>query len=147
MNISVIGGSKCSVKTAKKAEELGQLIAENKWILICGGGSGVMEAACKGAYKAGGVTVGLLPEITDKYANKYLTVKIPMGIGYARNIFVVRASDYIIAVDGKTGTLSEIAFALNEGKKVYGIETWDIPGVIKVLSPQEAVERVKVDVK
>ncbi|MBU1524209.1 MAG: hypothetical protein KKG50_06085, partial [Candidatus Omnitrophica bacterium] len=62
---------------------------------------------------------------------------------YARNILVVRAAEVIVAIDGKYGTLSEIAFALNEGKRVYGIETWDIKGIIKVESPQEAIERIK----
>ena len=87
-----------------------------------------MEAACQGAKAAGGLTVGILPGHNPKEANRFVDVKIPTGLGYARNLFVVRAADIIIAVDGKYGTLSEIAFAFNEGKSVLGIETWKIKG-------------------
>jgi len=143
MNVAVVGGCKCSRKIYKIAQRLGQLIALEGWVLICGGGSGVMEAACKGVKEKGGLTVGILPSFDAREANPYLDIKIPTGLGYARNILVVRAAEAIVAIDGRYGTLSEIAFALNEGKRVYGIETWDIKGTIKVKSPQEAIERIK----
>ena len=143
MNVAVVGGCKCSRKIYKIAQRLGQLIALEGWVLICGGGLGVMEAACKGAKEKGGLTVGILPSFDAREANPYLDIKIPTGLDYARNILVVRAAEVIVAIDGKYGTLSEIAFALNEGKRVYGIETWDIKGIIKVESPQEAIERIK----
>jgi hypothetical protein len=143
MNIAVIGGDSCSKKVGKVAQQLGELIASQGWVLICGGGSGVMEAACKGAKQKGGFTVGILPGYGGREANPYLDVKIPTGLGYARNILVVRSADFIVAIDGKYGTLSEIAFALNEGKLVYGIATWEIKGVIKVKTPQEAVKRIR----
>ena len=106
-----------------------------------------MEAACKGAKEEGGLTVGILPSFDESVANRFLDVKIPTGLGYARNILVVRASGFLIAIDGKYGTLSEIAFALNEGKTVVGIDTWKIKGVIKVKTPKEAVARIKRLVK
>ena len=59
--VSVIGGHKCDKKTANLAETVGKIIAEQKAILVCGGLSGVMEAACKGAKEAGGVTIGIIP--------------------------------------------------------------------------------------
>jgi len=102
-----------------------------------------MEAACKGAKEKGGLTVGILPSYEGKEANAYLDVKIPTGLGYARNILVVRASDFLVAVDGKHGTLSEIAFALNEGKPVLGINTWDIKGIVRVRTPKEALRKIK----
>ncbi len=141
MNIAVIGGFKCSKKFYKCAYELGKLIAQNGWILICGGRTGVMEAACKGAKEKDGLTVGILPSVNGKDANAYVDVKIPTGIGYARNIFVVRAADIVIALDGKYGTLSEIAFAFNENKPVIGIDTWDIKGIIKVKNPEQAIKK------
>ena len=142
LNIGVVGGFKCSKKIYKIAEELGRKIAEKDWVVICGGGSGVMEAVCKGARQKGGLTVGILPSIQGKEANPYLSVKIPTGLGYARNFLIVRAADILVAVDGKQGTLSEISFALCEGKKVLGLETWDIPGIIKVNNPSQAVEKI-----
>lgn len=143
MNISVIGGSTCSKKDYKIARELGRLIAQQGWTLVCGGRTGIMEAACRGAKEASGTTVGILPSIDAKEGNKYLDVKIPTGLGFARNILVVRASDIIVAVSGKYGTLSEIAFAFNENRKVIGINTWKIKGVIQVKTPQQAVSYIK----
>jgi len=147
MNVAVIGGSECSKEVYKIAKEAGELIAKERWTLICGGSSGVQEAACCGAKEKGGLTVGILPSSDGHEANSYLDVKLPTGLGYARNILVVRTADVIVAIDGKHGTLSEIAFALNEEKKVYGINTWDIKGVIKVKSPQEAIEKIKKNKK
>jgi len=147
MNVAVIGGYKCSKKAYEIAEKVGFLIAQEGWILICGGGRGVMEAASKGAKAGGGISVGILPTFDESVANPYLDVKIPTGLGYARNFLIVRAADCLVAVDGKYGTLSEIAFALNEGKRVYGIDTWNIKGIIKVETPQEAIKRIKRDFK
>lgn len=147
MNIAVIGGSTCAKETYKTAKVTGELIAKEGWILVCGGGSGVMEAVCRGAKKAKGLTIGILPSYGGEEANDYLDIKIPTGLGFVRNTLVVRAADYIIAIDGKYGTLSEIGFALAEGKVVIGINTWDIEGVVKVESSQQAIEEVKKHVK
>ena len=146
INVAVIGGSTCSKKIYTQAKELGSLIAQEGWTLICGGGPGVMEAVCRGAKEKKGLTVGILPSFEGKEANPYLDVKIPTGLGYARNILVVRAADAIVAIDGKYGTLSEISFALNEEKKVYGIDTWSIKGIIKVKSAKEAIAKIKKEV-
>ncbi|MBN2482714.1 MAG: TIGR00725 family protein [Candidatus Omnitrophica bacterium] len=143
MNIGVIGGYKCSKSVYKTAYTVGTLIAQERWTLVCGGGSGVMEAACRGAKEAGGLTVGILPTDDERSANAYVDVKIPTGFGYARNILVVRASLALIAIDGKYGTLSEIAFGCNEEKPVVGIDTWDIKGVFKVKTPQAAIEYIR----
>lgn len=147
MNVAVVGGHKCSKKIYRIAEELGSLIAQQGWVLVCGGGPGVMEAACKGAKKQGGLTVGILPSSDEGEANKYLDVKIPTGLGYARNILVVRAAEAVIAISGEYGTLSEIAFAFNEEKPIVGIDTWEIEGVKKVKTAKEAVNYIKKKVK
>jgi len=147
MNISVIGGSRCSKKDYEIARELGRLIAKEGWTLICGGRTGVMEAACCGAKEAGGTTVAILPSADGKDANAYVDVKIPTGLGYARNVLVVRASDIIVAVSGQYGTLSEIAFAFNEDRHVIGINTWKIKGVIHVKTPLQAISKIKVILK
>jgi len=102
-----------------------------------------MEAACRGAKSQGGITVGILPSYDGKDANSYVDIKIPTGLGYARNILVVRAADIVVAVSGHYGTLSEIAFSFNEEKPIIGINTWKIKGIIKVNSAQAAVARIK----
>ena len=149
MNITVIGGHSCSKESYNFAYELGKLIAKEGWILISGGKEGVMEAVCRGAKEQGGLTVGILPGYDQKEANDYVDIKLPTGLGYARNVLVVRASDVVIAVSGEYGTLSEVGFALSEKKIVIGIDSWDIKGVIKVKTPQAAIAQVKkeLDVK
>jgi hypothetical protein len=97
-----------------------------------------MEAACRGAQEAGGTTVGILPGTEE--GNPYLGITIRTGLGPARNVLVVLSADAVIAVGGKYGTLSEIAIALKTGRTVYGINTWDIEGVIPCATPEEAVK-------
>ncbi|MCM8786919.1 MAG: TIGR00725 family protein [Candidatus Omnitrophica bacterium] len=143
MNIAVIGGHRCSKKHYEIAKKLGSLIAKEGWILICGGREGIMEAVCLGAKKAGGVSVGILPSFDGSDANKYLDIKIPTGLGYARNILVVRAADVVVAIDGNYGTLSEIAFALNEGKPILGIDTFKIKGIKQLKSPESIIKYIK----
>ncbi|MCM8832010.1 MAG: TIGR00725 family protein [Candidatus Omnitrophica bacterium] len=143
MNIAVIGGHKCSKKHYNIAKKLGNLIAKEGWILICGGREGVMEAVCFGVKQAGGLSVGILPSYDGSDANKYVDIKIPTGLGYARNILVVRAADVVVAIGGSWGTLSEIAFALNEGKIVLGIDTFKIKGIKQVKNPEAAIKYIK----
>ncbi len=143
MNIAVVGGHKCSKEIYDLACQLGRLIAKEGWVLVCGGKTGVMEAVCKGVKEAKGVSVGILPSYDPGEANRYVDIRIPTGLGYARNALVVRAAEAVIAVSGKEGTLSEIAFALSEKKPVVGIETWDIEGVVKVNTPKEAIAKIK----
>jgi predicted Rossmann-fold nucleotide-binding protein len=54
-------------------------------------------------------------------------------------------SDVIIAIDGQYGTLSEIAYGCIYGKKVIGMGTWDVEGVIPVDSPEQAVDEALKD--
>ena len=95
-------------------------------MVVCGGLSGVMEAACRGAHEAGGTTVGILPGADRSAANPWVDVAVPTGLGEARNALVVRAADAVLAVGGEYGTLSEIAFALKAGKPVVGVGTWEL---------------------
>jgi uncharacterized protein (TIGR00725 family) len=122
--IGVIGENDPPPALAALAEEVGREIASAGAILVCGGLRGVMEAACRGAHRQGGVTIGILPGRRGEDANPYVTYPIPTGLGEARNILVVRAAQAIIAVGGKYGTLSEIAFAKVEGITVVGLDTW-----------------------
>jgi uncharacterized protein (TIGR00725 family) len=142
-HIGVIGAGDCSPEDFEIAYEVGYLVAQHGWVLICGGLGGVMEGAAKGCLEKGGITVGLLPGTEKESANPHITLAIPTGMGEARNVLVVRASDVVIAIAGGYGTLSEIGFALKIGKPVIGLGTWqDIHGVDYVQTPQQAIERV-----
>jgi uncharacterized protein (TIGR00725 family) len=127
------------------AELVGRELGSRGVVLVCGGLGGVMEAACRGARESGGRTVGILPGADRSEANPYVDVAIASGLGEARNALVVRAADALIAVGGGYGTLSEVALALKAGKRVVGLGTWDVEGVVAADSPEAAVETVLRD--
>ncbi|TCK04529.1 TIGR00725 family protein [Phorcysia thermohydrogeniphila] len=128
--VSVIGDGNVlsSSELYQTAVEVGRIIAEKGYVLVCGGLYGVMEGAAKGAKEAGGITVGILPEYSS-VANPYIDIEIPTGMGQARNVLVVSSSEVVVALGGNYGTLSEIAHALKLGKRVLGYKTWKIEGI------------------
>ena len=127
MIIGVIGGSaKCLPDIDALAEAVGREIARQGHMLICGGMGGVMESACRGARSVGGLTIGVLPAGDAREANSFVTIPIATGMGYARNVIIVRTAAAIIAVDGEYGTLSEIAHGLGFGVPVIGLRTWSL---------------------
>ena len=125
-----------------KAREVGRLVAERGGIVVCGGLSGVMEAAARGAPEEGGVAIGILPYEDRGRANPYLSYSVATGTGQARNLAVVCSGEVIVAVGGEYGTLSEIGLALKIGRPVMALKSWELGGhVVVVASPEEAVER------
>lgn len=101
------------------AYRIGGLIAKEGWVLLNGGRpAGIMEASAKGAKESGGLTVGVLPGCSSSEASAYIDIPIVTGMGGARNNINVLSSDVIIALPGKAGTISEIALAMRNGKKV-----------------------------
>jgi hypothetical protein len=139
--IGVIGGRRVDKTLLNEAEKVGSLIAQKEIVLVCGGLSGVMEAVAKGARSAGGITVGILPQEHKRDANEYIDIPIVTGLGIGRNVIIARTADVLISIGGEYGTLSEIAFALQMGKPVIGIRTWDIKGIIPVPNAEEAVNK------
>jgi len=139
--IGVIGGRRVDKTPLSEAEKVGRLIAQKEIVLVCGGLSGVMEAAAKGARSADGTTVGILPQEHKRDANEYIDIPIVTGLGIGRNVIIARTADVLISIGGEYGTLSEIAFALQMGKPVIGIRTWDIEGIIPAANAEEAVNR------
>ena len=143
LQIGVIGAGECSAKDYKIAYEVGREIANAGAVLVCGGLGGIMEGTCKGAKENKGVTVGILPGDSKKDANPYVDISIVTSLSHARNNLVVRSSDVIIAIKGGYGTLSEIAIALKIGKKVIGIDTWDVSEeIIQATDAKDAVRKV-----
>ena len=146
--IAVIGGGKCSSQEAELAEEVGREIARRGAILVCGGLGGVMEIACKGAQSEGGITIGILPGDSRRQANPYVQIPIVTGLGYARNVIVVKSAQAVIAIGGSYGTLSEISHALQNGIPVIGLDTWSLSrngqqdnSIILAQNPTEAVNK------
>lgn len=142
LQIGVIGAGQCSQETGLVAEAVGQEIARQGAILVCGGLGGVMEAAARGAQRAGGMTIGILPGFSFEDANPFITIPIVTGLSHARNVLVVRSSHALIALEGGYGTLSEVAIALTLGIPVIGLGSWDVSReIIMVETPEVAVEK------
>lgn len=144
--VSVAGPSVCSEQQANLAEQVGRLLAERGAVVTCGGRGGVMEAACRGAQQAGGVTIGLLPGTDHQAGNPYLTAALPTGLGEARNALVAQAGQALIAIGGGPGTLSEIALAVKAGRRVVTLSSWSAQGsdqskleVLVAENPEQAV--------
>ncbi len=137
--IAVCAPGEASDEELLLAGAVGRLVAERGCTLVCGGLGGAMEAACRGAKEAGGTTLGILPGADRRDANAYVDVAVATGMGEARNALVVRAADALVAIGGGYGTLSEIAFALKAGKRVVGLATWDIDGIERVETADQAV--------
>ena len=146
--IAVIGGSDCSPEATKLAEEVGSEIARQGAVLVCGGLGGVMEAACRGASREGGLTIGVLPGDSREAANPYVQIPIVTGIGYARTVAVVKSAQAVIAIDGSYGTLSEIGHALQSRIPVIGLNTWSLAingkvdnAIVTADNPKDAVNK------
>ena len=90
---------------------MGRIIAKKDGVLVCGGRGGIMKAACKGAKKENGTTVGLLP-FNKKESNDYVDIPIETGLGNRRNFLVANSGDAVIAIGGRWGTLNEITFSI-----------------------------------
>jgi uncharacterized protein (TIGR00725 family) len=147
VQISVIGGSQGEAEILRDAEEVGRGIAEGGAVLVCGGRTGVMEAASKGAAGAGGTVVGVLPTDSPEDANPHVTHVIATGIGHARNLAVVASGDAVIALGGEWGTLSEIAFARRLERPVIALRSWPLRnragsdlGIVEADTAETAVE-------
>ncbi len=139
IRVAVIGGSRPGRPAVEAALEVGRLIARAGAVVVCGGLGGVMEAACRGAREEGGLAIGILPGASPGDANPWVDLPIATGLGYTRNALVVMNADAVIAVDGEYGTLSEIAYGKIHGKKVVGLGTWEVKGVLPAATPEEAV--------
>lgn len=143
MRVAVIGGSSVSDRECELAREVGRLLGERGHEVVCGGRTGVMEAACAGASEAGGHTIGILPNEDRATANDHVETAVATGMGNARNVLVVLNGDAVIAVDGSSGTLSELGHALDMDRPVAGIGTHSLDGIEHVETAEEAVAYVE----
>ncbi|SVA45582.1 uncharacterized protein METZ01_LOCUS98436 [marine metagenome] len=145
--ISVFGGRDITPDVYEDTLEIGRRLADEGYLVFCGGGAGVMEAIAKGVHDEGGIVVGVLKGQDLEEGNKYLTVPIATGIGIARNAILAYNCDAAIAISGQYGTLSEIAYAFQLKKPVIGYKTWDIDSVVCADSPSDVVIKLKKELK
>ena len=118
LQVAVIGDSETNKEAYDFCEQLGIFLARSGFIVITGGRGGVMEAVCKGAFNANGITIGVLPSDTHKDANNYCSVVIPTGMGHTRNSIIAQSADIVIAIGGQAGTMTELGFAWIYNKPV-----------------------------
>jgi uncharacterized protein (TIGR00725 family) len=150
--VAVIGGS--GIEEGSEvwvlAEEVGRGLAEAGVTVVCGGGSGVMEAVSRATAEAGGEVIGIVPGTSPEDANEYCTHVVAAGIGHARNLTVVSSGEAVIAIGGEWGTLSEIGFARVIGHEVVALRSWELngrermaggPGVVPAETAAEAVQK------
>ena len=116
--VAVVGDSRAARPILRTAEAIGAAVAELGATLITGGRGGVMAAASRGARRAGGTVVGIVPSTELDAANRWCSVVVPTGLGHARNVLTAIAGDVLVAVGGGAGTLSEIAFAWLHGRPI-----------------------------
>lgn len=142
------GGAAEGSEVWRLAEEVGRRLAEAGATVVCGGGGGVMAAVSRGARKAGGEVIGVLPGLDAAEANPDCTHVVATGIGHARNLAVVGSGEVVIAIGGEWGTLSEIGHARSIGRTVVALHSWDLvgrdrmegaPGVIPAETAEQAV--------
>jgi len=118
----------CSADAIEKAEAIGREVANAGMVLITGATNGIPYWAAKGAKEAGGMVIGLSPAASEiahiktyRLPTDYHDLIVYTGFEYAgRNLLLTRASDAIITICGRIGTIGEFTIAF-EDQKVSGI--------------------------
>jgi uncharacterized protein (TIGR00730 family) len=135
--VSFFGSARSSFDDAtyKSAEELAARLAKKGFAVITGGSSGIMQAANKGAFETGGVSVGLNINLPDTQTyNPYLTDKFGFDHFFVRKVMLTYASEAYVYFPGGLGTLNEFfeITALVQTKKIrkvpiilFGKKYWE----------------------
>ena len=113
--VSIFGSSrlKPTSKYYKIAEELGYLLAKSGYAIITGGGPGIMEAANKGAKKAGGKSIGLNIEVPIvQKPNPYVEELLTFKYFFCRKVMFVKYAKAFVIFPGGFGTMDELFEAL-----------------------------------
>ena len=122
--VSIFGSSRTKPEDAyyQSAEQLAFKLAEKGYSIITGGGPGIMEAANKGAYEAGGTSIGLNIELPfEQIPNKFQNVKLEFNYFFARKVMFVKYSMSYVCMPGGFGTLDEFfeSLTLMQTNKIY----------------------------
>ena len=135
--VSVFGSTRIGTDdpTYAVAEQIGRLLAQHGYAVLTGAGPGVMEAANKGAYEAGGISVGLNIELPQQqHPNRYLTKLVNFQHFFVRKVMFVKHSLAFVILPGGYGTLDELfdSVTLIQTKKIepfpvilVGGDYWD----------------------
>ncbi|MBD1912647.1 MULTISPECIES: TIGR00725 family protein [unclassified Leptolyngbya] len=153
--IGVMGpGDAATAEQYQDAYNLGFQVAQAEWVVLTGGRNvGVMDAACRGAKAAQGLTIGILPDSEERRTSPYVDIPIYTGMGHARNVINILSSRVVVACGMGAGTASEVAIALKTGKPIillkpdaeseaffYSLGTEHL---YSVHQPEEAIGRIR----
>lgn len=158
LQIAVIGsaaqgeyGSKggASPRMEKAAEKIGFLLAKRGVIVVTGGKGGIMEAAARGAKRAGGTTVGIVKGNQRNVANSFTDVEVITGMKAdgLDELFLVLMSDSLVVLGGGAGTLQEIAIAYRNKKPIIVLDRmngWGDKLAGKFVDERRSVKLVRV---
>ena len=118
----------------RAAQEAGALFAQAGYSVITGGGPGIMEAANRGAFEAGGMSVGCNIELPhEQGSNPYLTLSLRFKYFFVRKMMFVKYSNAFVIFPGGFGTMDELfeALTLIQTRKIhdfpvvlYGSKYW-----------------------
>jgi uncharacterized protein (TIGR00730 family) len=134
--VSIFGSSriKPTNKYYKLAEEVAYLLAKEGYAIITGSGPAIMEAANKGARRAGGHSVGLNIQIPlEQKSNKYVDTLLDFRYFFVRKVMFVKYAKAFVIMPGGYGTLDEFTEAINliQTKRIpkfpvviFGSEYW-----------------------
>jgi hypothetical protein len=114
--VSFFGSSRLKSKDKyyKIATQIAYLLAREGYAIITGGGPGVMEAANKGARKAGGKSIGLNIMIPrEQKANKYVDILLEFHYFFCRKVMFLKYAKAFVILPGGFGTLDELFESLN----------------------------------
>ncbi|MGH3645797.1 MAG: LOG family protein [Micromonosporaceae bacterium] len=145
--VAVCGPALCTEEDAANARRVGELLAEQDAVVICGGG-GVMAAVAAGVRSRDGLVVGVRADDSREGESPELSATIVTNMGQARNAIIVWSADAVIVVGGSWGTLSELALAKRRGGvpvislggwRVFDQDGQPVPGVQHASTPDEAV--------
>ena len=112
--ISLFGTARCKPDSVeyKDAEKIARLLVEAGFGVISGGGPGIMEAANKGAYEAGGVSVGLHIQLPhEQGCNKYVKTRCNFRYFFIRKFMFVKYAMAYVVMPGGMGTIDELSEA------------------------------------
>ena len=141
--IAVFGGRDITEEIYNDTVEIGKQMANENWLVFCGGGEGVMEAIDKGVSMNNVVCIVILKDKDFKSGNEFLSIPISTGLDITRNALISYNCDVGVAISGAYGTLSEIAFTLAQDKPLISYNSWDVANSIPVDSISSLIGEVK----